>query len=1525
MHTALRTVTGKQLPVLSLVLTLLMMGWCDVGWGQMPINGGFEDGLNNWTLASGNTVATSAYARTGTYSMLTGATTSTTNQANTNSSTITVPNGSYGIVIGWAKGTNSSANASVGGTLNSSSSSTITNNVGTVLTQLIYNSSQNVSGSPVPFSCRVNNRSSTGPSTQVYFDDVIMYASTSSTPDITKPSTASSFATGSISSNSISFSWSNGTDAGTGIQNTIILRTTNLSATTPILNDQGVYSTTGGIAGPNTVATDWTVISISIGAAVSTYSDNTVTNGTSYKYAIVHRDMAYNYSTALVSGTLTATSSSAPVLSISGLSSHGTTCPNTSTTPITYTITNNGGVQANGIAVSSNDPQFAVSNLSSTSIAANGGTATYNVTFTPTSAGSKSAIITVTSTTSGSNAPTSALTGTGTTPVAQAVTTSAANSVAGTSATLNGNVTTLGVCPATIEKGFVYAVSSTNNDPQAGGAGVTKTSVSGIATGAYLLALSGLPNGTVYTFKAYVFNGTAYTYGSALTFTTNTPPANDDCSGAENLIINGSALTGTFAGSTPMNGATKNDVFYKFTPTVSGTYNIIINNFSIAGDKDIYVYSTCPSTYSTSTDVVASGATTSTSSETASGTFTFGTSYKILVQDFGGSGGTFHIAITGPLDAPVANAATNIGANSFTANWSAVTGAIGYKLDVSTSNTFSAPNASTLNEGFETGMPTVGYSTGTYALSSGGWTFVNILRAATNDSYSGTYGCQFQGNTNASAMSPSLDKISSISFYAKRGTNSTSISVQKIVGGITTTVQIVNLTTTYTQYTIPINETNSGVQIKFLNGSAVAYMDDVSIQYTDQAPTFVSGYNNLAVSGTSQSVTGLSPNTSYYYRVRATNTNSTSANSSTITVLTLNDPATAAYRTKQSGNFSAVATWQYNATGNTYVDASGIPSTTNNITIQNNHTLTLDANFNVTKNFTINTGGAMLIAPSKTFSVAVGGTANFSGQPVTVQSNSVGTGRIGQIAGTLSNATNLIVERYIPAKDKRRWTFIASPVQQSIRDSWQQQVFITGPGTGGTICATNGSQYNSNGFDVTVGNPFSMFTYEATVSSLTNSRYTGISNTTATSLIPGKGYRVNIRGDRTDANACATQINYTGAAPAPGAVTLRATGNYYTAAPIALNDPAIHAYTLLGNPYPSEISFKAFKSGNSKINDKAWIYSSGNNANNTDKYSTWNDGQITNPGYLPDANKEGSYPNYTDVTISSGGAFFVEANAAGTVSFAESNKTTTIANGNGVYSRAASPWTNYIRIHLQTEVDSLQEMDNIIVRFKNSTQVSNTQYGVLDAYSFNSATSSLASLKAGGRMAIQTKRLDFVGKDTVNLAANAAAGNYRFSFTEYEQFTKATYIYLIDNYLHTITNVKQQAGGYPFSITADTSSQGSNRFAVIFSTKPIKTTPAVQYTKVSTGEPEGQTKAAVQFGVYPNPVQNELHINVGAKDYKRYRVELLSVTGVVLVVKEGVVKGGTISLSTMQLRQGTYIAHLYLADGAHYTKKFVRQ
>jgi len=76
------------------------------------------------------------------------------------------------------------------------------------------------------------------------------------------------------------------------------------------------------------------------------------------------------------------------------------------------------------------------------------------------------------------------------------------------------------------------------------------------------------------------------------------------------------------------------------------------------------------------------------------------------------------------------------------------------------------------------------------------------------------------------------------------------------------------------------NQTASSLMANWTSvPGASSYRLDVSLSNT--FGTYVLGYNDRTVGGTSQNVSGLTANTFYYYRVRAFNGN-TSANSNVI-------------------------------------------------------------------------------------------------------------------------------------------------------------------------------------------------------------------------------------------------------------------------------------------------------------------------------------------------------------------------------------------------------------------------------------------------------------------------------------------------------------------------------------------------------------------------------------------------------------------------------------------------------------------
>jgi hypothetical protein len=103
------------------------------------------------------------------------------------------------------------------------------------------------------------------------------------------------------------------------------------------------------------------------------------------------------------------------------------------------------------------------------------------------------------------------------------VTSPTSASITGNSAVLGGNVTSDGGSAIT-QRGVVYSVTSTNDNPFIGGPAVNRVIGTG-TTGVFTVNVTGLAAGTTYSFRAYAINAFGTTHTSTIgTFTTPSAP-----------------------------------------------------------------------------------------------------------------------------------------------------------------------------------------------------------------------------------------------------------------------------------------------------------------------------------------------------------------------------------------------------------------------------------------------------------------------------------------------------------------------------------------------------------------------------------------------------------------------------------------------------------------------------------------------------------------------------------------------------------------------------------------------------------------------------------------------------------------------------------------------------------------------------------------------------------------------------------------------------------------------------------------
>lgn len=142
------------------------------------------------------------------------------------------------------------------------------------------------------------------------------------------------------------------------------------------------------------------------------------------------------------------------------------------------------------------------------------------------------------------------------------ISTSAATIITGSAATLNGSIASI---PCTVvSKGFFYAPTGMNSNPQYNGTGVILLSVTGNVAGSYSSNISGLTRGIGYSVRAYTYDGVYYNYANVQTFTTLNQSSIADLS---SLVVSSGTLSPSFTSTTTSYSATVTNATASITVT----------------------------------------------------------------------------------------------------------------------------------------------------------------------------------------------------------------------------------------------------------------------------------------------------------------------------------------------------------------------------------------------------------------------------------------------------------------------------------------------------------------------------------------------------------------------------------------------------------------------------------------------------------------------------------------------------------------------------------------------------------------------------------------------------------------------------------------------------------------------------------------------------------------------------------------------------------------------------------------------
>ncbi|HLP33028.1 MAG TPA: T9SS type A sorting domain-containing protein [Bacteroidia bacterium] len=451
-------------------------------------------------------------------------------------------------------------------------------------------------------------------------------------------------------------------------------------------------------------------------------------------------------------------------------------------------------------------------------------------------------------------------------------------------------------------------------------------------------------------------------------------------------------------------------------------------------------------------------------------------------------------------------------------------------------------------------------------------------------------------------------------------------------------------------------------------------------------------------------------------------------------------------------------------------------------------------------NLTFNATGTLTIANPLEITGTLTPTAGTisSGGNITLVSTASAEARVATAGLGASVTGNVVVQKYIPAGNGRRWLHLGAPIQNFTWSQLIDDILISGPGAGG--------------FDVNGSNYPSAYTYEE--------YYTGdcgpngweyptaVSNTPASN----HGLKVFFRGDRNP-----SRLSYSG--PAPNAVTLDFIGqiNAGTQAMAVSytnngNDPW-DGWNFVSNPYPSAIDWNA-ASGWTKTRISGTIYV-WNAQSGT--YATWNGNSGTN--------------GMNSGRIAMGQGFWVKATATNPVlSMNENVKTATSISG---FFKANQTAQNTFRITMQQ--DELI-WDDAVFNFSNEYDRT-YQKETGDALKLVNSTINLWSVSSDNQNLVINNYPAPAGSDTVVLGMTSSNGGiFTLKFST-DSIPSNMLVYLIDEYRGRTIDVRKEKE-WKVLINAEPQSYALGRLKVVF----VNVNPAQVSFNPTADEATKQTK-----------------------------------------------------------------------------------